>query len=74
MKYERNSGWKDSAHDRMDTFIYCLNEFFVNTENDNHLILEVSSNLNKPFLTKYLRESFNDVYDYCQKVNFIFDK
>ena len=59
-----------SAHDRLDTFIHILNEFY---ENKDELIFSCSTQNNKGCLHAYL-ETFKDIYDYCKIVYFIEDR
>ena len=60
--------WQMKGLDRLDTFVHCLNDFFMRK---NDLVLAAASAINRPYLEKYLRESFADIYDYCQKHYFI---
>lgn len=67
---KNNKVLKNISYDRLDTFIYCLNDFFE-TKGKNDFILKASSERNKPYLQAYLNDKFNDVYDYCNKIYFI---
>lgn len=71
IKYEESNIWNPLAYDRLDTFVYCLNEFFIN---NSSLVLAASTIFNKDNLKNYLRSEFKDIYDYCKKVYFINDK
>lgn len=64
--YKKN-GWHNSAYDRLDTFVYCLNELFVNK---NELVLSCSTQANKSCIEEYLK-TFSDIYDYCRKIYFV---
>lgn len=63
----KEDGWNKGAHDRLDTFVYCLNELFTNK---NELVLSCSTECNKICLKEYLN-TFTDIYDYCRKIYFI---
>jgi len=67
IKYKKGE-WHKYAFDRLDTFIYCLNEFFEGTENS--LILDGSTFTNRPYLKRFL-ETFENIYDYCRIIYFI---
>ena len=69
IKYEKD-GWHKSAYDRLDTFVYCLNELFINK---NQLVLSCSTQYTKSCLQEYLN-TFSDIYDYCRKIYFIDNK
>lgn len=56
--------------DRGDTFLYLLNEYY---ENGNEEILAASTKQNKNVLREYL-ESFNGIYDYADTMLQIKDK
>lgn len=55
------------GNDRLDTFIWALNEYYVS---GNEMILVRSSNENYSLLKEYL-DLFDDVYDYCKTIYFI---
>lgn len=69
IKYDANrkSEWSESAYDRLDTFVVCLNNLFTQT---NEIVLSCSTSSNKNCLRKYL-DTFSDIYDYCEKIYFI---
>lgn len=56
--------------DRGDTFLYLLNEYY---KNKNEEILAESTKANKGVLREYL-ESFKDIYEYADKMLHIKDK
>lgn len=61
---------KSIGNDRLDTFVWALNEYY---ENNNEMIFSFSSNENYMLLKGYL-DLFDDVYDYCKTMYFISDK
>ncbi|HAT4254947.1 hypothetical protein ACSXCH_10180 [Clostridium perfringens] len=54
------------SYDRLDTFIYYLNEFYIN--GDKRVLNK--SRYNEKSLNQYLN-TFDNIYDYCNKVYFI---
>ena len=68
IKCEKKRWEHKSAYDRLDTFVYCLNEYFINK---NELIFSWSTQCNKSCLQEYLATFSNDIYDYCRKIYFI---
>ncbi|HEY8909700.1 MAG TPA: hypothetical protein VIM51_05405 [Desulfosporosinus sp.] len=68
IKCENSTRWHKSAYDRLDTFVYCLNEFFINK---NELVLSLSTQCNKSCLQEYLNTFSNDIYNYCRDIYFI---
>lgn len=69
IKYN-NKEWHKTAYDRLDTFVYCLNELFTS---NNEFVLSDSTKSNKSCIQEYLK-TFSDIYDYCRKIYFIDDK
>lgn len=63
---------KNFGDDRPDTFLYCLNEYFVNKD---EFILSASIFTNKPYIENFLTlNEFDDIFMYCDKMLFIKDK
>jgi hypothetical protein len=63
---------KGCVFDRLDTFVYLLNDYFLEKP-DAHTVLRMVSGTrtqNKKPLINYLA-SFEDIYDYCDRVYFI---
>ena len=62
---------KGSGYDRFDTFIYRLNDFFINEE--SNLRNRLSKSTNGKILISFL-ESFENIYDYCDNMYFLKSK
>lgn len=56
------------SYDRLDVFIYHLNNFFSEGNED---IFKRSTETNKKYIEFYLKNNFEDIYDYCNKIYFI---
>ena len=59
--------------DRLDRFIYFLERYYTEPDKQNTHIASFATENNRPALINYLN-SFEDVYDYCQKIYFISDE
>lgn len=66
IKFTKNI-WHKTAYDRLDTFVYCLNELFIHK---NEFVISYSTQCNKSCVLEYLN-TFSDIYDYCKKIYFI---
>jgi hypothetical protein len=68
--YNSGESWRPDCYDRLDTFIYCLDQYF---KNGCEVILSESVYYPEP-LKKYLSYFNNNIYDYCKKIYFLNDK